>query len=110
MTTARSVGTVSTALFVLLFGVESGARAQVAKLLELHGEAASDRFGRVAIVADLDQDGVEDFVVGAPRNSENVGEEAGAVYVYSGRTSELLEKFVGDTSRDTLGNAVARVG
>lgn len=53
--------------------------------LALYGRAEDDRFGSaLAGGADLDGDGIDDFSVGAPQNSDEI-QMAGAVYVYLGR-------------------------
>lgn len=67
----------------------------------LEGEAAGDLFGWVsAPLPDLDGDGAQELVVGAPGHS-SVGSGRGRVYVYSGRSG--LELFRADGDADGVG-------
>src|SRR5262249_56641170 len=64
----------------------------------------SSEFGRcVNRVGDLDNDGYEDFIVGAS-NYGNNGE--GAAFVYSGATGTQLAFLTGSQSNDRFGAAV----
>ena len=83
--------------------------AEVEVLHEIQGEKAGDQFGWVADNAgDVDGDGINDMVVGAPtvRQQARVN---GAVYVYSGKTGTLLFRKLGKVG-DYLGNAVDGIG
>lgn len=76
---------------------------------ELPGEKPGDQFGWVAGNAgDVDADGVNDFIVGAP-NVRQQGRATGAIYVYSGKTGSLLFKKLGQPG-DLLGYGVDGVG
>jgi len=67
-------------------------------LQEWRGEAANDQFGWIARnIGDVDHDGVNDVVASAPTNAAG-GENAGAIYVYSSKTGELLWKAQGETN------------
>ncbi len=71
------------------------------------GEHEGDLFGTsVANTGDLNQDGVNDFAVGAP-GSDQMGNSSGRVYVYSGSDFELIYLFSGDTAIEYLGSALA---
>jgi hypothetical protein len=76
---------------------------------EWDGEAAGDQFGWIArSVGDVDGDGAPDFVTSAPtRNIQ--GENAGRVYVYSGRTGNLLWSVDGKPG-DELGSGIESAG
>lgn len=60
----------------------------------------------VAAPGDLNGDGVDDVVVGAPGGAH----APGAVYVYSGDGSGVLRRIVGEQTGDLFGHAVAGVG
>ncbi len=67
------------------------------------GENSSDEFGRaVADVGDVDADGVSDLGVGAPWFDSR-----GAVYVYSGKTQQLLWRLVPPGYLEKFGAAVS---
>ncbi len=57
----------------------------------------------VAALWDLDADGVRDYAVSAPGVTVNAKSFAGRVYVYSGRTGEVLNTFDGDGAGVWLG-------
>ena len=110
MTTTGRSGLQAAGIVVLVGFAGGSSDAQVSKLFELTGSSKNDRFGRIAVLEDLDGDGVPDFAVGAPRQDAAAGAAAGAVYVYSGRTAGLLARWEGEAVRDTLGNSIAAVG
>ncbi len=83
------------------------------ELMALRGEAERDRFGRIAVVRDLDGDQRPDLVVGAPmRHDFSIpnGVHVGAVYVFSGKNGKRIARFSGSRRADALGNAVANLG
>ena len=74
------------------------------------GEAAGDIFGRsVASAGDVNNDGIDDLVVGASSNDVG-GDYAGRVYVFSGKTGDTLHVFTADAAGDNFGNSVASAG
>jgi len=85
----------------------------------LKGEAAFDAAGwDVAFVGDVNKDGYEDILIGAPENNQG-GLRAGAAYLIFGSTNlpELLTPltqadvtFIGGESKDEAGMKVAGVG
>jgi len=76
-----------------------------------NGLAAADSFGSaVASAGDVDGDGRNDVIVGAPGASPNGMTSAGSVYVYSGITGALILQLDGSASGDAFGTAVASAG
>ncbi len=63
----------------------------------------------VDVVGDLNKDGVEDFIVGAP-GDHHFGIEYGAAYVLSGFDGEEIFTYSGDGSYDQYGASVAGLG
>lgn len=81
-----------------------------ALLREFAGAHDGGSFGAaVASADDVDRDGFDDVIVGAPFEALH-GPEQGAAYVHSGRTGALLLEIRGDSSFDQLGTAVASAG
>ena len=73
---------------------------------QFDGEAAGDRFGwAVAGVGDVDGDGYDDALVGAPRHAN-----AGRVYLYSGFDGALLLQFDGEGAGHHFGLLLAAAG
>ncbi|MFQ5747358.1 MAG: FG-GAP-like repeat-containing protein [Gemmatimonadota bacterium] len=96
-------------------GAPGGGRALVLSgddgrvLLELRGEAGGDAFGRkVSDVGDVNADGHDDVIVGAPEN-DAAGEAAGAAYVYSGADGSVLLTLRGERAGDRFGSSAAGV-
>jgi Astacin (Peptidase family M12A)/FG-GAP-like repeat/FG-GAP repeat len=80
-------------------------------LIRAHnGSAAGDRFGQALGGGyDVSQDGVADYVVGAPEKVIGGLASVGRVYVYSGSTGGLLISRDGDSSYDRFGYDVALI-
>lgn len=88
--------------------VYSGARG--VELYRLDGVAAGDRFGHsIAALPDIDGDGVDDFVVGAPF-AQGSALGSGQVYVRSGANGASIFVRGGDAAQDHMGWSVASVG
>jgi hypothetical protein len=67
------------------------------------GETAGDRFGyAVSSAGDLNGDGLDDLIIGAPQASPN-GSGSGAAYVVFGRISGFPRKFNTATFDGTAG-------
>jgi hypothetical protein len=87
--------------------VRSGLDGSV--LLRVDG-AGDERLGfAVAGGGDLNDDGYDDVLIGAPNNSEG-GEKAGKVYVYSGADGSMLASDGGSSAGDRFGSALAVIG
>jgi hypothetical protein len=78
----------------------------VAPVFTLESAHEGDDFGAVLAVGDVDGDGAPDIAVGAPGDSA-AGDGAGAVYIYSGRTRELLRELHGSQPGEQFGQSVA---
>jgi hypothetical protein len=79
-------------------------------LFVFHGDGPGDNFGLVvARAGDVDQDGTEDILVGAPRDDDQ-GSNCGSIRIFSGATGQILATFFGDAAGDQLGHAGAGVG
>lgn len=74
------------------------------------GEDNSDIFGSsVSSAGDVNNDGFDDVIVGAPLN-DAAGVDAGRAYVYSGINGELLYVFSGASSGYFFGRSVSSAG
>lgn len=100
-----SIGT-SFAGFVAAFDGPTGRRLWLQR-----GENPGDCFGyAVAVMGDIDGDGIVDLAVGAPEYDDQVNVEAGAVYLLSGRTGAILRRAAGDATGARFGASVASAG
>ncbi|MEW6744768.1 MAG: IPT/TIG domain-containing protein [Planctomycetota bacterium] len=86
-------------------------RGQTGALLYSYlGEAPGDRFGiAVAGAGDTDQDGYDDYIVGAWKNDAG-GLDAGRAYLYSGQLGVLARVFTGEAAEDGFGYSVGGAG
>jgi hypothetical protein len=74
----------------------------------LEGDGPYAWFGhRVAAAGDVDDDGFEDIIVGAP---EQVSQGPGYARVFSGRDGSVIYNFVGDVPSHYFGMSVAGLG
>lgn len=77
---------------------------------EFRGPTDRDQLGRsVAGVGDVNRDGVQDFAMGAPRNSTSAP-FGGMVRVHSGLDGSLLHEFSGVLPFQSMGHSVAGAG
>ena len=87
----------------------SGATGQL--LWSWNGEGADHRFGRaVAGAGDVDADGYDDVIVGAPGPQSAIIDLTGRAYVFSGRTGSMLWSWNGEASADQFGRSVDGAG
>lgn len=103
-------------LFLLPTSSINAAPPDLTILASGHGSGAADRFGSaVAILGDLNQDGMAEFAVSAPGN-DTTSSDAGAVYIFYGsktiHTASLAASaaaltVTGETARDGFGTAMA---
>lgn len=81
------------------------------ELHALSGVTSGDSFGRAVDAAgDVNADGYDDIVVGAPFDSPHGVFEAGSVTVYSGADGSVLHSWTGDAANHQFGFAVAGLG
>ena len=83
----------------------------------ISGEAGTGRFGlSIAGVGDVNRDGKDDLVVGAPKYPVTAGHLHGAVYLFSGNglSSTTADKatlrWVGEGQHDQLGSSISSGG
>ncbi|HUU45288.1 MAG TPA: integrin alpha, partial [Acidobacteriota bacterium] len=82
-----------------------------ALLYQKDGAATMDRFGHsVAGAGDVNNDGYDDFIVGAVETDPGTLIDAGSAYVYSGANGSLLYQKDGGDNGDNLGQSVAGAG
>ncbi len=79
-------------------------------LYQWDGEADSAFFGQaIACAGDLDGDGFDEVIVGAPQDIV-AQERRGSAFVYSGRTGLSIFSFHGEGAGDLFGVSVAAAG
>ena len=90
--------------------VYSGATG--ALIYQIPGESNGDQFGReIAMLDDVDSDGVADLLIGAPlADLPAGGSNAGAGYVYSGATATQLFRMDGEAIGDGFSSSVSSAG
>ncbi|MCA9772587.1 MAG: FG-GAP repeat protein, partial [Myxococcales bacterium] len=71
-------------------------------LFDLRGDGSQERFGDVAGIGDVNNDGVADFAIGAAF-SDLAGDNTGVVRVYSGANAVVLTEIFGKDRDDQLG-------
>ena len=101
----------------ILVGAPGGSRSHVYVYSGVSGDLlhtwsrGSVLFGQsIAGVGDVNGDGCDDVIVGAPNASSLNENQCGAAFVYSGLNGELLYRFDGAASGDEFGLDVAVAG
>jgi hypothetical protein len=94
-------------------GSSSGVLARASVILT--GGAANDQFGfSVAGAGDVNDDGYDDVVIGAPYHSNGALTESGAAYIHHGSTSSVSTSasttLTGSATYNFLGNSVSGAG
>ena len=88
--------------------VHSGVDGSI--LFSVAGEAVGDSFGfGVGGAGDVNSDGHDDIVVGAPGNDANGG-GSGRAYIFSGVDGSLLRFLDAESAGDAFGNGIAGTG
>lgn len=88
--------------------VFSGLNGQV--LYSFYGASYGDELGTaVSGAGDVDNDGYDDVMAGAPHES-SYAVASGMAYAYSGQTGAVLFSVHGDTTRDKCGCSVSAIG
>lgn len=77
----------------------------------LDGQEAGDQFGRnLAMIGDLNNDKVSEFIVAAPAGDVQGFTDAGYVVVYSGKDGKRLDYYSGNANNLRLGQSLAALG
>ncbi len=78
-------------------------------LYTMDGEYTTDSYGMLGGPGDINGDGCPDVAVGAPSN-DDVANDAGKVYLYSGVDGSLIYTLTGDSELDAFGSAITGCG
>lgn len=76
-------------------------------LATFFGQAAFDHLGPVSFAGDIDRDGRQDLLVGAPGVDLGGMQDVGQVAVLSGRNGDIIWEYYGDEATARLGTYVA---
>ena len=104
-----------TALLLILACLDGSAIAQTIGgreelVFRFDGSRRASYLGVVEAAGDVNADGVEDFLLGAPRGGIPISNRGGAAYVYSGANGALLHSFSGSGAQDFFGGSLAGIG
>ncbi|MFH1998344.1 MAG: FG-GAP-like repeat-containing protein [Planctomycetota bacterium] len=73
------------------------------QIIQISGRNAYERFGHALYCMDINGDGFEDILSGAPGAKGRAGSGCGAVYVYSGNNGKLIKTIEGESPGDWFG-------
>ncbi len=91
---------------VIVFSGQDGSQ-----LLRIPGEFKGDHLGLdLATVPDLNADGINEILAGAFEYDPPGASNAGAAYVFDGRSGAIVHKWVGAAEEDRMGTRVACPG
>jgi len=76
------------------------------ELLRKYGAVAKAHFGKAVASGDVNNDGVDDVLVGAPDDDNGKIKDVGSVTVFSGSDASPLIKKFGAVAKANLGNSV----
>ncbi len=90
--------------------IAAGPLAAQGPIYKVLGDSAYDGMGRsVSWLGDINNDGKDEFIVGAPLDDNN-GQESGTVRIFDGATGNYILDMSGDSQHDEFGGCVAGVG
>jgi len=91
---------------ILLYSGASGTLIR-----QIDGQTEGGLLGTsVAGLSDVDGDGVTDILVGEPQSDVQFPRHAGAAFIFSGGTGNMIRRFDGANTLDFFGRSVAGVG
>ena len=102
---------IKTLLLSTIFG--AFAVYQIAGQTELYkftGTSGEDFGVTVSGAGDVNQDGYEDVIVGAPKADTTNGTDSGYARLFSGKDGTILYTFIGASADDYFGSSVAGAG
>lgn len=92
-------------------GVYIVSLANIQSLYRIDGQGAGDQFGRtLAVIGDLNDDKVPEFIVGAPAGDVEGLTDAGYVGLYSGKDGRRIGYYPGTMKNFRLGHSLAALG
>jgi len=104
----KGVRNVKRSMIILLIGITTPLQAQ--ETVTFHGDSAGDQFGiSLSNAGDVNGDGFDDLIVGAPRDDNN-RTDSGSASVFSGMDGRVLYTSDGDSTDDRFGTSVSRAG
>jgi len=96
----------STLIFSSLAAAQVGGSSEA--FYHINGNSTSQDFGNsVAYLGDVNLDGFDDILIGAPASDPGGRIDAGSVFVYSGADGSLLLQWDGLAAGDQFGSAIS---